>query len=168
MPDEKSLKTKGFLCFIEASREFCSFIETKQCDSGELFLVETQALLLNLYSLALHLPAIDSNSNPAIELNKEKLIRIRGFISERVPYQYYWQIFDPRIETDKEGVCEDLVDDLADMYIDIKGPLLLFETKAIEAQNEAAWQFKWGFQHHWGNHCINALRAIHYFLNVVS
>jgi len=55
------------------------------------------------------------------------------------------------------------VDDFADIYRDLKIELIKIEKIGTdEAVEDALWQIKWSFVHHWGQHCINALRYFHY------
>jgi hypothetical protein len=67
------------------------------------------------------------------------------------------------IITDKEPTQGWLVDDFADIYRDLKIELTKIEKIGTdEAVEDALWQLKWSFTNHWGQHCINALRALHY------
>ena len=66
--------------------------------------------------------------------------------------------------SDKEASQGWLVDDFFDIYRDLKIELSKIDTIATdEAIEDALWELKWGFFHHWGNHCINAMRYLHYW-----
>jgi hypothetical protein len=66
-------------------------------------------------------------------------------------------------ENSGELTQEWLVDDFADIYLEIKENLDKIDNIGSDAALEDAfWNFKFGFNSHWGNHCINALRALHH------
>jgi hypothetical protein len=159
--------TKVFLEFINATKAFCSFIEVQHCDSKS-FLLMTQNHLLNLYTAGRNLSIIDVDIKNTIESEPElpdtTFKHTLDFIAERIPYRFYWHVFDPTDKSDTEAVCGDLFDDLCDIYTDIKRSILLFETNNAENIEKAIWEFKFYFEQHWGDHCSNALYAIHYFL----
>jgi len=58
----------------------------------------------------------------------------------------------------------DLKYDLGDIYKDLKNFLLLFDKGSPAEIESAVWTLKWSFDNHWGDHCINANYAIHYFI----
>jgi len=145
---------------------FCDFIETFEPETEMIFLVQLQKNLLTLYQAGLNLGWIDLESDVDYEeeLNKDELEKTFHFTAQRLPIQYYWEIFDPHDKTDNQAVCGDLLDDIIDIYKDIKSVLLILHIGTEDSIGEAIWQFKFYFQAHWGDHCINALRAIHHYL----
>jgi hypothetical protein len=163
---DKIIVTQEFLNFLSAARSFCTFLETKQSSAPSTFLTVIQSHLLSLYSCQNNLSLIELQKDTDIEaeLLDMEMKSIMQFIGESLPCQYYWHVFDPSIENDIEPVCGDLVDDIGDIYKDIKRSLLLFDIGSKGAQETAIWQFKFYFDAHWGDHCVNALYAIHYFL----
>jgi len=70
--------------------------------------------------------------------------------------QYYWEVFDPYVE--EPPVKGSLSDDLLDVYRDVRRGLLLWDHNAPQA---AIWEWRFSFGVHWGNHAIDALRALH-------
>jgi len=54
----------------------------------------------------------------------------------------------------------DLLDDLADIYRDLVGPLQVYNAGH---SNAAVWNWRWGFQNHWGTHLVSALRILHHY-----
>lgn len=75
---------------------------------------------------------------------------------------FYWEIFDPTDSNDKEPTQGWLVDDFGDIYRDLKIELEKIKLDNAAAVEDALWQLHFGFYAHWGNHCINAMRALHY------
>lgn len=76
-----------------------------------------------------------------------------------MPVSTYSDVFNPLKDT--EPVTSNLADDLADIYRDIKGGLVLFDS---QHPIDAAWEWRFGFQTHWGHHLVGAQRAIHEYL----
>lgn len=71
-------------------------------------------------------------------------------------YDRYWKVFDPyNLE---EPVSMSLIDDILDIYKDVKEGILLYERSE---QIEAIWHWKFQFEIHWGRHAINAICALH-------
>lgn len=163
---DKHPATKEILDFLNAARSFCSFIESLHFDSTLSFLSGTQTHLLVLYSTGKNLPCFDIKNEieNEPELSATAFNKILGFIAERIPYRFYWHVFDPTNDSDTEAVCGDLLDDLGDIYKDIKRCILLFDAYKTANVENALYRFKFYFEHHWGDHCVNALYAIHYFL----
>lgn len=132
------------------------------------FLKTTRIHLLKLYENALKLQWVDLQSNIEYDdkLDSDEFDKTLSYISDRLgDARYYWHVFDPTNEKNKEPVCGDLIDDLGDIYQDIKFSLMTFNLGKQDCQENAfLWQFKFDFDRHWGDHCINALRAIHFYL----
>ncbi|WP_106532558.1 DUF5063 domain-containing protein [Planomicrobium soli] len=71
-------------------------------------------------------------------------------------HNVYSEIFDPyHNETQVNGCLED---DIIDIYSNIKIGLLLYEQGH---SSEAVWEWKFGFEVHWGEHATSAIRALH-------
>lgn len=68
----------------------------------------------------------------------------------------YWEVFDPYVEANP--VAGSLAEDVLDVYRDIRRGLTLWD--ASQMQN-AIWEWRFGFDAHWGDHAIDALRALH-------
>jgi hypothetical protein len=69
------------------------------------------------------------------------------------------------IEADKEGSESAiqafmLSDSLADIYRDLHEGLQLFDQSSNGGIQEAAWEWKFGYEHHWRSHLIDALKTI--------
>jgi len=68
----------------------------------------------------------------------------------------YSEVFDPR--TDVEVIQTTLSVDLADIFVDLKGPLADFDSGRI---NDAIWRWRFTLAGHCGDHIVDAMRAIH-------
>jgi hypothetical protein len=114
--------------------------------------------LARLYAAALELPDVGFTDHPdPPDLPKadwDAMFKSFGAL----PFNYYWEVYDPAIEDSDEPVVGDVADDLADLYSDlIKGLWLLGRGHKMAA----VWHWKFTFGCHWGRHAVSALRALH-------
>jgi hypothetical protein len=146
--------------FAKIARQYCDWVETSAANSEQEMEV-ARKLLAKLHAAALDLPDLgvkdDGVSDP---ISHEAWQRIYRHFLE-MPLVKYWDVFDP-LKKDKP-ILNNLADDLADIYRDVKNPLALFDEGNIV---DAVWEWRVGFQHHWGHHLTGAQRALHsYFPN---
>ncbi|WP_188513546.1 DUF5063 domain-containing protein [Blastomonas aquatica] len=66
-----------------------------------------------------------------------------------------YAVVDPIQGMDQEVMLGDAIDDLADIALDLSSVLLLVENGAV---NGAMWEFRFGYQTHWGAH-LHQLRG---------
>jgi len=155
------------LSFITAAKSYCTNIESYQAQGDTEFLLLMQANLLALYQAGNKLPnTYHQDSEDFKQEASDKFIeKITSLIADRLmDNRYYLHLFNPTDESDRDIVYGDLLDDLGDIYKDLKQSLLIFDNGTNEAKERAIWKFKFTFDHHWGDHCINAIYALHYFL----
>ena len=160
-------ETKRFIDFVEKIKDFCLFIETHQSDSYRSFLEATQKQLVELYSYGQTLPDFDLPADrdiKEIDISDNDIRDILSFTRDRLRDPFYWVVFDPTDHNDTASVCGDLVDDLGDIYKDLKTFLTGFDNVDDDVKQNALWHLKWSFDNHWNDHCIDAIYAIHYFL----
>jgi len=152
--------------FVNASFEFCLFIETY--NNYKDFLIKLSNHLLNIYQLGNQLPIGDISENKDYtpnDISQNDFELILKSLSERLSdNRYYWQVFDPLDDQENDPVLGDLLDDIGDIYKDLKRSLTLFNEGTNLAKNTAMWQFKFEFDNHWSDHCISALYALHFFI----
>lgn len=164
---EQIIKTNEFSDFYQSALEFCNFIENYKAKSKVDFLKRIRYNLLCLYSAGLKLQWIDLKTNADFDekIDDEVFKNVLKSIEDRLQdVRYYWHVFDPTTFEDKESVCGDLVDDLGDIYKDLKYSIMIYNLDRPDCQENALWQFKFDFDKHWDDHCINALATIHYYL----
>jgi hypothetical protein len=147
------MSTDGVDIFVGEARAYCSFVE----QASSLTLVErlrtARERLLGLYSAALSLPSVepdDRGASPSADVPAEW----PGFEDKDV----YWETFDPYEHQDHEPVAGSLADDVLDVYRDIRRGLTLWN--ASQTRN-AIWEWRFHFDVHWGDHAVDALRALH-------
>lgn len=156
--------SEHFSTFLQSARDYCDFIESAGRYSEVAFFEYTQKHLITLYinaqSLELVEVTFDSNFPPS--LTKDIFLEVRTQLSNIVYSRYYWHMFDPSEQVDINPVCGDIVDDLGDIYWDLKNAIMLYDKGSEEEVASAIWDFKFLFDHHWGDHCMNAQYAIHH------
>jgi len=113
------------------------------------------------------MPWVELKSNKEYDdkLSAESLQQVLVTTAARLDEaRYYWHVFDPTDEAALEPVCGDLLDDLGDIYKDLKYALLIFQLNLEGCKEIALLDFKHDFEMHWGHHCMNALAAIHFYI----
>jgi len=65
-----------------------------------------------------------------------------------------------------EGIDQELMqgcglDDLADIAVDLTGVLWLLGQRRVD---DAIWEFRWGYENHWGHHLHDLRRYLHKLL----
>ena len=139
--------------FVREARAYCRFVET----ASELVLAErlraARERLLGLYMAALALPSVEPDDTDAPP-SPNVAASWPGFAGKDV----YWEVFDPYEHDATDPVAGSLTDDVLGVYGDIKPGLTLWD--ASQEQN-AIWEWRFNFDSHWGDHAIDALRALH-------
>jgi hypothetical protein len=165
---DEILKTREFSDFLNSAKSFCSLIEEETSLTGTEFLQTAQTHLIKLYFLGRLLPSIHLQTDKDFEtdIDDSTMKSLLQFIGQRVPFSYYWVVLNP---VDEKNLAEtgtgDLIDDLGDIYNDLKRGLLIFDIEDPAAKENAIWKFKFDFDFHWNEHCIQALSAIHHYLD---
>jgi hypothetical protein len=174
------LNKKSTTDFLNAVRQFVILLENGELNQEE-FYKKSHKALSELYWTAMELETIElihsGIASEFKEIDKDELRKMnKNLISNLGKECFYWEVFDPTYTekdgkpglgwkiTDKEPTQGWLVDDFDDIYADLKVELAKIDQIGTDsAIEDALWQLKFGFNHHWGNHCINAMRALHYF-----
>lgn len=154
--------------FVSTARAYCMFLETDPGRDPRQFLRTVQKDLLTLYRMGLDLPDISSVDDSHVEDSIEQHIhmeRILKLTRDRLPFGLYWVAYNPlEIASPAQVGAGDLVDDLGDIYRNLKKGLLLFDHTAAGTKENAIWYFKFDYDNHWGQHCMSALQVIHQYL----
>ena len=146
-----------------AAREFCALIEARDAQPAAQWLAAAHALLPRLYAAALALPEVepDTDGVDEREIGYEEWLTIYQDLTVRLGrWNYYWDVYDPYDEGDREPVCASLSDDLADIYCDLKNGLLMEAVSGGERPNDVLWSWRFSFTSHWAAHATGALRAL--------
>ena len=147
--------------FIPLVRDYVQVIETADTFSDYALLTRCAVLLPQLYIWGQLLPDItppdsENNHRPAAAVTQPLFHRFGRYGQYRLVYD---PIFDTAI------VIAQIADDLADIYHDMKPPLLLFDRDTDDAQQLAIWTWRFTLRGHSGDHIVNVLRPIHILIN---
>jgi hypothetical protein len=134
-------------------------------DSGELAVRQALIRLLALYLAGLDLPPEWSDeladAPEAQGISSDERWAIHNGIAARLPFGDYARVLDPFALPPKELVVASIANDIADIYGDVVGGLIEYESGRTP---QAIWE--WGFQlrSHWGRHATEAIYALHVWL----
>ncbi len=138
--------------FADQVREYCDFIKIISALALPDRLAAARLHLLKLYASALSLPAMPDAGEVDAGASPDQPHGWVGFEQK----DFYWEVFDPYEQS--EPVCGSLSDDLLDVYRDLQRGLALWDA---DHKKEAVWEWRFNFDFHWGDHAIDALRALH-------
>lgn len=145
--------------FANLAREYCNWVESDD-KKNETELFNLQILLSKLYCWGIQLPDCDTTdlfqSEKLPEHNHNKLIQY----FKEFPVQYYSAIFNANIVPSEEPVTGDVIDDLVDIYKDLKDGLWYLE-QGSEVDAVFQWRFSLGV--HWARHILGAMYALYCF-----
>jgi hypothetical protein len=139
----------GFVC---RAREFCVFVEKADTLAVIDRMLSARQHLLELYTAAVALPSIEPPDGTKSPGSPDPPQNWSGFDA----FETYWEIFDPYDL--QEAVAGSLSDDLLDVYRDLRRGLALWD---CHHDAGAVWEWKFHFDAHWGDHAVDALRALH-------
>jgi hypothetical protein len=173
------LNKESTIDFLKAARQFLALLENVEINQ-ETFYKEAHKALAQLYQTGLKLETVElkfsGEQSEFPDINKDHLNKQnQNLISKLGKDCFYWEVFNPTYTeengkpgqgwkiTEKEASQGWLVDDFSAIYTDLKEELYkIDEIGTDESIEDALWQLEFGYNHHWGNHCINAMRALHY------
>lgn len=145
--------SRAVAAFVVEAHQFCDFIGR----ASSLDLVErlrhARMRLLALYEAGCMLPTVEPPEGFDAGPRAETPAGWPGFGK----FDSYWEVFDPYVE--EALVAGSLSDDVLDVYLDIRQGLDLWASSAPPAA--AIWEWKFGLESHWGDHAVDALRALH-------
>ncbi len=145
--------------FAEVARQYCAWAEGEFGEAQEE-MRRARRLLAELHLAAIQLPDLGiGKDKDATRISHDDWSRMFQKFGS-LPLTTYWDVFNPLEET--EPVENSLADDLADIYRDVKAGLSLFEAQDFI---DAAWDWRFHFQIHWGQHLVGAQRALHEYLS---
>jgi len=137
--------------FVRAAYAFCELVQ----QASSLPLAErarlTREHLLRLYGAATDLPSLE----PSEEHDAPSFPAPEGWAGFE-EHDSYWEVFDPYQHA--APVCPSLSDDVLDVYLELRRGLWFWEKNMIA---DAVWEWRFSFESHWGDHAIDALRALH-------
>lgn len=145
--------------FVDQARQLCDFVERAGALALDQRLEGARQRLLALYAAGAMLPRVEPPDDVEDGPAGAAPAGWAGF--ER--FDVYREVFDPY----EEGapVAGSLSDDLLGAYGDVRRGLALWDdggtTPSDASRLAAIWEWRFHFEIHWGDHAIDALRALH-------
>jgi hypothetical protein len=165
---ENILKNDNTQATLVSAGQFCDFIDSAGFQNYSLddFVDLLHIRLADLYSKSILLPTIElviTDRKEGREKKETDATLYKKLAELLGEYTDYSQSFDPTVLDDKENYSNGcLVDDLADIYKDLKEVSKNIQKDTDDSVQQALWDLKFGFGAHWGSHLIDALRFVHY------
>jgi len=161
--------------FAHIAREFCQTVDRRASLDTDDFLGAVHILLPRLYAAGLSLPDtgvlfLDDEEdeedgqyeapppNPD-RAGYDEWRQLYHSLQELIgDHDSYREVFDPYEPLTEGEVTGSLADDLADTYRDLRAGLAAWDRGD---SGNALWEWRFGFECHWGEHVTGALRALH-------
>jgi hypothetical protein len=143
--------------FAECARRFIAWAERSDPPAEREDAREVLGILIRLYGAALELPDGKPAKDEVEHTSQEEWSAVYRRCAN-LPFDSYWEIFNPLETPVEEPVAATLGDDLADIHRDLKQGMIHFETGNSPA---AAWDWQLAFRSHWGHHASAAINALH-------
>ena len=138
--------------FVAEARAYSDFVLSASDVPLAERLTNARKRLLALYTAALALPSSPEPGNFDADASPAAPDGWVGFEHR----DFYWEVFDPYEEDAPVGGS--LTDDVLDVYRDIQRGLSLWDASH---RKEAIWEWRFHFDAHWGDHAVDAIRALH-------
>ena len=159
------LKSQEVQAFLVAAENFIDILENQAVDASAFFQSSHKALAA-LYTSGLNLPEIDLVHTSSSTLSWDQIPvfvnKNTDAIGKLGTRAFYFEVFDPSLTKDNKPSQGWLVDDFADIYRDLKVELEKIKIGTLAAIEDALFRLKFSLTHHWGYHCVNAMRVMHY------
>ena len=145
--------------FVSAAETFIAVVETADTRSRVEFVRDLERALVDLYAAGLTLDDVepsdtsssDARANHDVAGLQRRLAQMLGDLD------FYNVVFDP-YDLDAQPVTGSLADDIADIYRDLQDG---FAALGDGETANAYWEWKFGFDCHWGRHAAEAIYALY-------
>jgi hypothetical protein len=159
--------------FGAVSKNYCDIVDSSSSFEKSELLNRIYEVLPALIDAAIHLPdagtlldvAEDQENKHSVDAHRTlssdpdvKHNRYRSLKEKLGDTDTYRMVFNAA--GDDAAIHGSLADDITDIYLDLKDGLVLME-KNTSAPQDALWEWRFGFDSHWGHHAMNALKTIH-------
>jgi len=151
--------------FVRTALEYCVLVEKHTQTEREFFINNMTKVLPLLYLKVSVIPSIEENYDSDLEtkVSEEMYNRVEESISSLLGNDnLYLETFHPDIRLSDSPVAVKISEDLADIYQDLGNFIAIFKNGQEETMNDSLAQCIRNFEKYWGQHLLNALRALHY------
>jgi hypothetical protein len=156
--------TQAVKDFIAISEKYCLLIDNRCKYSNIKILQDSYVLLPQLCSCAMSLPEIKRSVSYHGEFPHSTWNIIFKTMQSKIEQRYdSYFIIDP-YENNAKPLLASFSDDLSDIYRDIFPGLNDWGKVSPNVKRGIIWEWKFGYEHHWGNHATSAFKAIHFLL----
>jgi Domain of unknown function (DUF5063) len=153
--------------FQQAASRFCDSLEL-DAPKPELWIREVLVALSDLFAAANRLAMLEpvefSEDIPEeFRIDHDQWKATYDRVSRALPQTSYLTFFDLTEALDleqKPAIGDDLADDLADIYHDLKPGLRAFADQDDAVMGAVLFEWQFSFQSHWGDHAVNALKLL--------
>jgi hypothetical protein len=144
--------------FAAAARRYCAWCE----EAPRSARVEARTAYGLLVALLASMNDVGGAEPVGVDIDYDRdYQRMRSRFSS-LPFQYYRSENDPfDLGGEGPGGVGDVIDDLADIWLDLELGLRFFDRGDRDA---AAWHWVLMFESHWGRHATGAVYALHCWL----
>ncbi len=157
------------LSFRDAAERYCGLIRGFGEWELDALWPELEKALIELYARVLALPAVEPGTDDLVPVavhEDERSKLFRDLHAHFGPHAFYSEVYDP-IERSADDVLDvGIADDLVDIYRDLSGGLEAWDPTDPARTADVVWDWRYAFESHWGQHLVDALRAIHWLRHV--
>lgn len=147
--------------FVPVAERFVAFVDSSSSLGREELIRQLERQLLDLYAAGLDLrppEPVDESEPPASMTDDERAALHLRLAKEFGEFDIYWFTFDP-YDHGSTPVAGSLADDVADVYRDLSDGLAVLSSGGD--LRTVLWEWRFGFDHHWGRHVAHALYAVY-------
>jgi hypothetical protein len=161
---------KALSAFAAVGGEFCEFVDSLHAGRMQGMYRALEMLLARLHSAILpveiEMPENEhpEHEKPKVETAEEIALakRLAVTFGNECDALHEWHV---GFEDDENHCAAEragtLPDDIASIYWDIRRGLVLWNLGTPDAQAESAWEWRFGYEHHWGDHLFRAVTTVH-------
>jgi hypothetical protein len=149
--------------FRDAAQAYCALVEGVDELDPDAALDELLEKLATLYRAGRRLPAVEPDTEEPVSRRTadDELRQIHSRLAPVFGDKDFYRLVDPYPASRKDraemGSC--VAGDLSEIWQDVKDGLLGLEAGVSEA--DVVWEWRFGLEHHWGVHAVDAMAARH-------
>ena len=157
------VKSKSVLEMITVAHEFCLFTESVEKYTQEDIFHYYQRICPLLYLKGVLLPEIEieDNSNAERFVNEEQWESIYKSLQSKLGKQDVFYYVEDILQSPETSIKVSLSEFITDVYQDMKDFVLLFQKNLLAAKENAVFECKQLFNHHWGIRALEIPKTIH-------
>jgi hypothetical protein len=156
---------KNTIEFVSVAAQLCGFLEHAGHIRRDAFVDITLQILPLLYVEASLLPEVEPFNDEAPErhVTEEMYEALRTNLSAVLAEKDdYLEVFLPEMAYSDTPIKQSISEDLADIYMDVKDFVFVFQQGLNETMNDALYFCRENFSVYWGQRLVNTLRALHH------